>query len=640
MIAFAWPWAAESASPPGVEASRLAASLCTGLGGIAAAVDIDGLCFARRDLAQSPASRNWRPALLADGSIAVFHGYFDNAATIATELGVDGSDQAFLYGSAVAAWGVNADRHIIGEYCALVVAPDCRSVRLSRSPLRAPPLTYHHDNQLVAAASVPHAIFAAGVEQRFDEARAADSAMINFTDLEASWFHDLKRVPLGSVIDLRPGAERQLNTYYDLARVRPQKLDSIDTCIARTGELLDEAVRVTMAPFRRPGATLSGGLDSPQVAVRALAQLPPGQCLPTFTFHPEDGWDGITDHWANGNERPMVEAFAEMHPGIEPHFTTNQGYGHDHRWNDLFQLMGAAPSGLCNVYVYHGLFEAARKEGCDVLLMAEWGNFTFSDKGDWAFVEYFLTGRWLQLWQALKRNPHDDRSMLRRFIAKSLVPLLPNRLWKLLMRLWHPKEQRRHDLMIPLRADYRRNSGAEQRNERHGFLFDRYQPRSRAHARKLLFINLDGYSAEVYQAFEQLYGVPCRDPMAYRPFVEFCFGLPTEVFVRGGEMRWLAKQLAKGIMPEQQRRNRLNGRWDADWHLRIKRRREDYLEQLDRIEDDERLNAMIDVPRLRAALEDFPAHTLTDEQKYFPIEYTLMRGLLTARFIQHIEGRN
>ena len=147
-------------------------------------------------------------------------------------------------------------------------------------------------------------------------------------------------------------------------------------------------------------------------------------------------------------------------------------------------------------------------------------------------------------------------------------------------------------------------------------------------------------SDEIYQAFEQMYGVAQRDPMAYRPFVEFCFGLPVEMFMRDGEMRWLAKELAKGIMPEDQRLNRLNGRWDADWHLRIGRRRSDFLAELDRLQDDERIAAMLDIPRLRAALEDWPAQTEVDPQKFFTREFAVPRGLLVARFMQFIERTN
>jgi asparagine synthase (glutamine-hydrolysing) len=156
----------------------------------------------------------------------------------------------------------------------------------------------------------------------------------------------------------------------------------------------------------------------------------------------------------------------------------------------------------------------------------------------------------------------------------------------------------------------------------------------------MLFLNGDAEAPEVYQAFEQMYGVALRDPMAYRPFVEFCFGLPVEMFMRDGKMRWLAKEMAKGIMPEEQRANRLNGRWDADWHLRLGRRRTDLLAEIDRLEQDERMIAMLDLPRLRAAIEDWPDQTEIDPQQFYVREFAVPRGLLAARFINWVEGRN
>jgi asparagine synthase (glutamine-hydrolysing) len=194
--------------------------------------------------------------------------------------------------------------------------------------------------------------------------------------------------------------------------------------------------------------------------------------------------------------------------------------------------------------------------------------------------------------------------------------------------------------MQPLSQEYRAKSGAERRLKDTGFILDRHQPRNRRHAQRLLFQNLDGEADEIYQAFEQMYGVPQRDPTAYRPFVEFCFGLPTKMFLRDGQMRWLAKQMAKGIMPEEQRANRLNGRWDSDWHLRISRRRKDFLAEIDRLEKDERLASMLDLPRLRSALEDWPEQTELDPQKSYAQEFAVPRALLTARFINYVEGRN
>jgi len=112
------------------------------------------------------------------------------------------------------------------------------------------------------------------------------------------------------------------------------------------------------------------------------------------------------------------------------------------------------------------------------------------------------------------------------------------------------------------------------------------------------------------------------------------------MFMRDGQMRWLAKEMAKGIMPEDQRMNRLNGRWHADWHLRIGRRRADFLAELERLESDSRLAPILDIPRLRAALEDWPEQTATDPQEFMPREFAIPRAVLTARFINYVEGRN
>lgn len=639
MLAFAWPWGNAHDGFGG--SARLGASLCAGIGGDSGTADVSGLHFAFRPLRSNVAlSRTWRPAILPNGRIAAFHGYFDNAAAIAAELGDDFADHARLYGLAVDSWGEEADRKIIGEYCAIIADRENRCVRLSRSPLRAPPLYHFHDEELVAAASVPRALFAAGIPQRLNQVRVVDSAMINFSDQEASWFENIFRVPLGCTVELQRGRPRILTRYYDPLSVPPVRVNSYADCIARVSELLDEGVRACLSGFRKPGATLSGGLDSPQVAVRTLAALPAGQKLPTFTFHPEEGYDGRVPPGMVGDERPIVEAFAAMHPCLEPHFTANQGYGHDHRWQEFFHLMGGAPSGLCNVYVYHGLFAGAAQQGCDVLLLSEWGNNAFSDKGYWGFVEYFLKGRWRQLWLALRHFPIQERSMLWRFVAQSILPLLPDRLWRLVRRIVFPNEQSMLDVMQPFSRQYRVASGADQRLKASGLVFERYQPWNARHARQLLLQNDDGEGAEIYQAFEQLYGVPQRDPTAYRPLVEYCWGLPTEMFMRDGQMRWLAKQMAKGMMPDEQRANRLNGRWDADWHLRIGRRRGEYLAELDRLGQDERMAAMLDLPRLRAALEDWPDQTEVDPQKYSKREYTVPRALLTARFIDYVEGRN
>ncbi len=641
MLALAWSWNNSNSSETAGLSAQLGVSLCAGIGGHAGTCQINGVSGAYRALQSTPGhARAWRPAVAPDGRISIFHGYFDNAAAIAAELDTSSHDLSLLYALSVEAWGNRADLKIIGDYCAVIVDPNKGRMRLARSPLRAPPLYHFHSDEMAIAGSVPRVFFAAGIERTLNEDRVADSGLINFSDQEASWFKDICRVPLGSVVELHRGRPHTLNRYYD-----PLALPSVDAgndadVMSRVSELLNEAVRTCLSGFKVPGVTLSGGFDLPQVAIRSLAALPDGQKLPTFTFHPEAGYDGICPAGMIGDERPMVEALAAQYPRLEPHFTTNEGYGHDHRWTDFFHLMGGAPSGLCNMYVFHGLFAGAAKRGCDVLLLSEWGNNAFSDKGYWGFVEYLFTGRWRQLWLALRNFPNQNRSIVWRFGAQCILPLVPTRLWRKIRSAVFPDQRSMLDVMQPFTSQYRVSSGADRRLAHAGLAFDRYQPWTARHARKLLLQNDDGEGAEVYQAFEQIYGVPQRDPLAYRPLVEFCWGLPTRMFMRDGEMRWLAKQIAKGMMPEEQRANRLNGRWDADWHLRIGRRRAEYRAALDRLAADDRFAGVLDFPRLKAALDDWPERTETDPQKFSGREYAVPRALLTARFINYVEGRN
>ena len=638
MLALACEWMPGEHKGQRNLAARLAASLCAGIGGHAGAAEIGGIHFAYRPLRSTEAlSRAWRPATLPSGQIVVFHGYFDNLAEIASALEVDGRDSSLLYGLAVERWGDEAEKRVIGNYCAVIADPASPSVRLSRSPIRAPPLYYHHNDQRSAAASVPRALFSAGAPKQLNESNYADWALFNFSDREASCFQEIFRVPLGHIVELQRGKARGIRETYDVLSIAQRTVSNDAEVISKASELLDQGVRACLAGFSKPGATLSSGLDSPQVAVRALAHLPAGQKLPTFTFHPKEGFDRAP-RWKHGDERPMVEAFAALHPGLEPHFTANDGHYPLYRLNEMFHLAGCAAPYQGTMYVFHGILAEASKQSCDLLLLADYGNRTFSDKGLNGFVEYFLKGRWHQLWLALTRPAIHQGGLARRFVVRTLSAFLPDSVWQVLRPMLTGRSLL-VELMQPFSAEFLSSTGARKRLKASGRYPGRLQPWSRRHLRKSLFDDED-WLADVYQAFEQMYGIALRDPTAYRPLVEYCLSLPTKMFMRDGELRWLARQMAKGIMPEEQRLNQLDGYWDTDWRTRIGPRREEFLDELKRLEEDDRIGPMLDFPRLRAAIENWPAEEEIDHQKTHGPALAVPAALLTARFIQYVEGRN
>lgn len=639
MIAAEWLRAPEAA----LVGERLGPSLAAGLGRSSGMFRTPGAIAAQLfPFHDERRARGWVPAR-AGPMLALFAGQLDNAAEIAGELGLpepghdDARALAQLYGQAVLRWHDQADRRLIGEYSAILIDEAARRLRLSRSPLRAPPLHYHADAARVIAATVPRAIFACGVEQRLNERKLADNAWFNFSAEEESWFEGLRRVPLGTIVELTPGGE-QARRFYDIASLPSVRRASPADYLAEAHHLFEEATRACLKGSSKPAIMLSGGLDSAQVALKALDVLPPGTPLDAFTFVVEPGWDGSEYRGQYGNERPVVEAFCAQHPRIVPHYFDNAAAGFDTRAQDLFFATGMAPVNMANLSVYHAMWQAAAAQGCDRVLIGELGNLTFSAPGHWAFSEYLRTFRWGQLRRALRGALGDDRPVWRNFITYALMPLLPDRLWQ-----WQHRLRQRTNLYAlasPLRADYAASSGAVARASAAGAATLRLPQPDRLTDLLPLQNETWGEFCDIYNGFEQLYGITQRDPTAWRPFFEFCVGLPSDMFLRDGQDRWLAREMGRGRMPEAQRLERRRGRHNADWHVKLSRQRAGLLAELDRLERIPRLARMLDFAKVRAGLEDWPASGAIPDEARLVREGAIPRAFLLARYINYVEGRN
>ncbi len=637
MIAFDWQWA----GPADPTAARLAQALAAGTGRAAGAASAERYqAAALLPFADQRRARGWAPVVVGP-LLVLFAGHIDNAAEIAASLGCDYPGDrpdpallARLYGAARLAWGDAADLRLIGEYAAILFEAEGQVLRLVRSPLRAPPLHVHRSGGRVIAASVPRAIFACGVPQRINAAKLADNALFNPGCDRTGWFEGLDYVPLGTALRIDPAGTTE-RRYYDLYSLPKVRLGSDAEYLEAAHGLLGEGTRAALRGARRPAIMLSGGLDSPQVAAKALAALPAGSQLHAFTFTPEPGWDGHVGAGQFGDERPVVEAFAAQHPGLVTHFEDNAGSGFDAGMAELFFATGSAAINQTNFSHFHALWRGARAAGCDVVLGADYGNFTFSAEGGWGFPEYLLRGRWRQLYLALRHAEDDGRSFLRRFLALCVLPFLPAPLWH-----WQRRVRGQPDIFAiasPLRADYARASGALDRARRAGQPVRRWPELGRSSEFELFQRN---DHCDIMHGFEQIYGLPQRDPTAYRPFVEFCLGLPTELFLRDGQTRWLAREMARGIMPEAQRLEVRHGRHGADWHLKLTRRRSELLAEVERLAQNERLSAMIDFPKIRHALEDWPESGAIPVEERLLREGAIPRAVMLARYINHVEGHN
>lgn len=583
--------------------------------------------------------RGWRPAQTGPGSRVLFHGYLDNAAILAAELGLSarhGLDA--IYAAALDRWGEDADGHCIGVYCSIAVEPDGNSIRLARSPFEGPPLHYFRDSGRAVAASVPRAIFAAGVERTLNRHRIIQNLLYYHSDDDAGWYVGLREVRPGTVVTLTR-ANARTRRFYDPAEFATRNARLADAP-ERAFALLTEAAQAVSRSMTQPAMLLSGGLDSPLAALAMLEARPAESELRTFTFTPCRDWDGMLEPRSMGDERPLVEALAARYPRLQTNFFSNEGIGFDHRMRDLFAATDVGPAGLPNFAMYHALWQSAVDQGCDGIATAEFGNFSYSVNSPWACSAFFLAGRWGELAASLRARRGDGRSALRRIAALVLMPQLPlpwRRAVRRLRGAHRTPLQRHFSALNPALFDH------QAALDRDGHALDPFEGFAPRDHREFVGQWLDGdmgNASDIHQGFEQLYGIRRRDITVYRPLIEFCLGLEIDEFELAGEGRRLARRMGAGRLPEEIRTNQLYGRHGVDWHVRIGRQREALLGELRRYRADPDMSALLDLDRGIAALENWPERTTYDLAVQGACLGVVTRATMTARFVHFVEGRN
>jgi len=593
-------------------------------------------------MASTGKKRGWRPQVCPDGSRILFAGHIDNRSQIANDLGIArGSDEA-LYAAGYAAWGDAVDLRVIGQFATIIIPQHKKEIRLTRSPISAPPLYFCHNQERLIVASLVNPFFANDeIERRLDYDKIALDLYGSRCARARSNFADISKVLCGQrAIATQAGVA--VHTYYDISSLPEIRLKDDREYQAAATELLEEGVRAALDGFSRPAITLSGGFDSQAVAA-IMARQRPGQLIEAFTCVPEPGWDGIIDDRYFGDERPYVEALAAMYPEIRSHWIDAAHLNFDYKQTSMFLAAGDPGPGTLGHFA-HDIYNKARASGCDVLIEAAWGNDTFSYGGQGTLPAMALKGHWRSLWREArtmsKTQPH---SAIRIIASQALAPLVPERFQNIMAKLLRRPEMKDvnpFETWCTLNPDFVKTSKLE---KRFGPMMRRNNTRLVASSRQTRLENLDYGEcgdAESSQAFAILYGMEKRDPPSYRPLVEFCLSIPDNQYFREGQSRWLARRMLNGLVPDMVVTERRRGVRMADWHPRLARQRSEMIEEFDRLIENENIAEMLDLKSLRQALIEFPDSPEDQIYSHWRLKATVLDGLTWGRFIRFIEGGN
>lgn len=581
------------------------------------------------------------PSKSENGALTLFNGQIDNRAdilsTLSDSLPKDVPD-ARLYGAALAKWGDECDLRIIGNYAAITVWPDRGSIRLTTSPIAAPPLHIWSDKERLIVASTPRALFATGeVTKRLNTSYLADVLLFNPNRPETSWFEGANRMPLGCQMHIQNGSVAK-RFYYDPWRKGPIRLKSDEEYVEAANTLLREGTQVALRGRSRPAISLSGGFDSQAVAITALELLPETERLNTFTSVPATGWDGRARHGRIGDESDRVRALADMYPRLNPAFLSSDGLGFDHKQDAMFLMGHMPPRNGLNLIWGHEVRRSAVAAGCDVILMGTKGNGTISFDGRGAIPGWLMGGAWARLSREVSAYGKRHSGFMHAFLSQAVMPLLPVSAYRWIRTRRDGPSDDVIGSWCPLDPEFARETGVLDRALEDGFDITFRRPRSTRAKRQRMVSQAHNDAGDVAQALEALHGIPTRDPTGYRPLIEFCLNIPDDQYLRNGTSRWLARRMFKGRMPDQVLHQTKRGQQNADWHLRIGQQRRELLEEIEQMSADPDLSTMLDLKRLRHTLETWD--TIDPSARGQQVHLAISRGITMARYVRYVRGTN
>ncbi len=581
------------------------------------------------------------PAVFAGGtSRFVFDGRLDNRDEVIAALDL-ASDEAARLGdgglvmAALARWGIDACPRLVGAFAFAWWDDISRRLVLAVDATGGRTIFAHSDGERLCFATRPMAVLAfPGVERRVDEAAMAHLLLGRPIPAGATPFRGVFRLPPAGLLVWKDGAHT-VSRYWrpDLDR-RIVYRDPRDYVFAAR-ELL---ARVTASCLRATGPVacqMSGGLDSSAVAATAARLLQP-RILHTLTSYPDPAALPAKRPRGFYDETPLAKATAALYPNIDAHFLPSgaitQGESDPSR---MFWEFGVPVRNFTNIGAWEPLYARAKALGASVLLVGTAGNCTLSWKSEALLADLAAEGRFLDLarqLRGLKRHGYRLWPQIRRNLLPYAVPA---RLRNFVRRLrgsedfWRARASA-SDALVG-RVDAAAITDTVLIDTARGDRDRRF---------RLAYLEKHWSNSQWMAGHAYVSGCDLRDPLGDRRLVEFCLALPAGIWQQDGCPRSFAREVLRDRLPPEVTENQKRGYQNGDWFHRLTQLRPAFMAELDRLEASPAAREMIDLPRVRAVAENWPADADAAMARASDMLDIFGRGIHYGRFIRWVEGSN
>lgn len=524
-----------------------------------------------------------------------------------------------------------------GDYALARWDPMAATLLLATAPMATRTLYWHHSEHGTWFASSLALLFRfPAVPRTPSPTNVAAHLSALVLDPADTVFERIRQLPQGTALwaDQRGAREE---TVWRPDPTRRLRLRRDEDYVEAGRELLAQAVRHRVQGERPPAIALSGGLDSAATAATAALLLKPTP-IDTYTAVPPPGPLPTPAPGFYASERPAVEELALRHPNLRPRFChsdTPASFEYDP--TPLFLACGRSVTMASHLGWFDPMYRAIRADGHNCVLMSNAGNFTLSFDDLPAFADLLRSGRLallLRLFpQVMRYQGKQPLRRLRPLFAQTWPDL------RRLLRRWRglaPDWQS----ISPVRPDAIQALELERHTERWDEAgIQARSPDSRVQRAHFLHKRWTRQN-ETLTALRSYYGLDFMDPLGDRALVEFCLAIPPEQYVLDGRSRSLGRRILADRLPAAQVNEPRRGQQKPEWYQRLCLQKEAFAADLERMERSPLAASLIDVPRLKAMLAQWPADADAAQARRFEYESMLPRAVNMGHFLRWIDGGN
>ncbi len=562
-----------------------------------------------------------RPWLVADLRI-------DNHDELVRELGVPqtATDHEVL-AQAWMRWNFSVVDHLVGGFAFACWDSSQQTLFLARDHTGERPL--HFTRSLgpaggFAFASMPPGLCALpAVGHRINVAHMAHFLAALSAGEGETFFEGVERLPPAHWIKVSP-AGVEIRRYWHPIDAPAVRYRNDADYIEDFRERFDRAVAARLSGAESIASQLSGGLDSSSVAVTAARLLAPqGGRLSCFTAVPLPGYDGSALFGRFGNEGPMAAEVAAGYPNIDHRLVNVTGRDLVSSSQLDAQFSGEPTFNPTNLLWVHTILDGVRDCGAGVLLQGAGGNNTISFGGLIGLSDLLRSGHWLRLLQLTHTLRAGGYTSWRGAASWATGWIVPQ--W--MRRLYHPEMR---DFSLNFSAVHPQFASEYRLKEKALAEFYGVETSTTAVRRSMYEYYDPGVSNGVAAAGWQ---IEQRDPTQDKRIFEFCFGIPIEQYLVGGQSRSLIRRAMQGRLPESTLRRTTRGLQSADWYLTVAAARPQLSAELTRIERSPLARRILDTARLRTLLDTWPSSGYHTSQVSDVWHLALTRGIAAGSFL-------